>query len=102
MRTVLRVLSLTSMAGFVLILSQRLPGVTQAISGNHPAEVALGIVGALTAFSAFGSWTLAIYHWGSRFPRQDSSRRAWGGVVIFGAFIGGWIYSFFAPVEEMR
>jgi len=99
MRAVLRILSVTSIAGFALILSQRIPAVAHAVEEGTAATL-LGAVGAVTAFSAFGSWALAIYHWGSRFPPASPSRRLWGRVVIFGAFIGAWVYSFVAPIEE--
>ena len=89
---------MTSIVGFLVVLGQRIPAKESVFHSNAGTAI-IGIVGAITAFAAFASWGLAVYHWGSRFPATSPDRRKWGRIVIFGAFIGRWLYGFFGARE---
>jgi hypothetical protein len=82
MRVVLRVTSVISILGFVALMFLTNAAIRATVNSNP--------------FLAFGG----IYHWGTKFPAANKSRDMWGVGVIFGAFIGAWLYAFFGMRQE--
>lgn len=62
--------------------------------GSAGAPNLVDYSGALVAISMFGSWALAIWHWGRRYPNDRSSKGLWGAAVVFGFVIGAAAYWF--------
>jgi len=59
-----RVLTVLAILGFALVWSTSLPPIQSALNQSGTLRSAFGAIGAITAFSMFGAWGLAIYHWG--------------------------------------
>jgi hypothetical protein len=94
-RVVLRVASVISILGFVALMFLTNTGIRATVNSSPLLASVMNVGGALAAIASFVAWFGGIYHWGTKFPPRDKSRAMWGVGVIFGAFIGAWLYAFF-------
>jgi hypothetical protein len=100
MRVVLRVTSVISILGFVALMFLTNAAIRATVNSNPFLASVINVGGALAAIASFVAWFGGIYHWGTKFPAANKSRDMWGVGVIFGAFIGAWLYAFFGMRQE--
>jgi hypothetical protein len=86
-----RTTSAASIIGVSLLFTSAILSNTGVAPEMLPRGVA-AMVGATTALSAFVSWPLALYHWGTRFSGPARDRRWWGRALVLGAFLSAWAY----------
>jgi len=79
----------------ILFVGMAIPDVMESVHEHEAFSVLLNGLGAVLALAIWGSWFLAVYHWGLRYPSERPSKAKWGLAVTFGLFLGAWAYWLF-------
>lgn len=81
--------------GPLLFVGMAIPDVMESVQEHEAVSVLLNGLGAVLALAVWGSWFLAVYHWGLEYPSGRPNKVKWGLAVTFGLFLGAWAYWLF-------
>ncbi len=93
-----RILIFFSLSGYILLAICQFTtlGYTllEAQDRYMLVKISLAVIGSLSALSTFAVWGIMLYDWGSRQFENTSYKKIWFLAMIFGMFLGSWIYYF--------
>ena len=67
---------------------------------NPDVFTAYKLLWAFTSPALLGGWILAVFHWGTRYVGPSHLKGRWGLTVIFGVFIGAFLYWWIGTHEK--
>lgn len=91
-RTIGRGAAVISILGCAAMFLLLFPQLRHALEQPGALRSVYDLIGALTAMTLFATWLTAILHWGIRYSPDRGKKWQWGLVVVFGAFVGAWVY----------